>query len=113
MIVRALIVLFALLQLATARADEPDPLDVLTAVRPARERWLSCAGTQAARLARTQKSVELVADMAINRCTRAEKQVARILRKELGPARASRVLEAVRIQDRASLIRALESRRRD
>ena len=113
MIVRTLIVLVAFLHLATARADEPDALAVLTAVGPARERWLRCAGTQAAQLAPTQKSVELVADMAINRCTRAEKQVARILRKELGPARARRVLDAVRIQDRASLIRALESRRRD
>ena len=113
MIVRALIVLVAFLQLATALADEPDPLDVLKAVRSARERWLSCAGTQAAKLARTQKPVELIADMAVQRCTRAEKHVARILRKELGPVRARRVLDAVRLKDRASLIRALESRRRD
>ena len=113
MIVRALLVLVALLQLATARADEPDPLDVLMAVRPARERWLSCAGTKAAQLARTQKDAELIADIAIQRCRRAEEPVARILRKELGPVRAKRVLDAVRIQDRTTIMRALESRRRD
>jgi len=112
-VVRALIVVFTFLQLANARADEPDPLDVLTRVRPARERWLSCAGVQAAQLARTQKPVELIADMAVQRCRRAEKELARILSKELGPVRARRVLDAVKIQDRTSLIRALESRRRD
>ena len=114
MIVRALVVLVAtLLQVTTAGADEPDPLEVLAAVRAARERWLSCARSKAAQLARTQKAAELVADIAIQRCRRAEEPVARILRKELGPVRAKRVLDAVRVQDRTSLIRALESRRRD
>ena len=114
MIVRALIVLgVMLLQVTTAGADEPDPLEVLAAVRPARERWLSCAGSKAAQLARTQKDAELIADIAIQRCRRVEEPVARILRKELGPVRAKRVLDAVRIQDRTTIMRALESRRRD
>ena len=114
MIIRALIILVVtLLQVTTAGADEPDPLEVLAAVRPARERWLSCAGSKAAQLARTQKDAELIADIAIQRCRRAEEPVVPILCKELGPVRAKRVLDAVRFQDRTSLIRALESRRRD
>jgi hypothetical protein len=112
-IVRLLFVLLAVLQSATAHADEPDPMAILQRVSPARDRWLRCLGTQARLLAATGRSPESIADAALKRCSPAEGPVMKIMRQELGAERAKRVLDALRLQDRSSLIRAIEHRRRD
>ena len=113
MIGRVLLVLFALVPGTVARADEPDPRDILQRVGPARDKWLTCLGTQARLLAPTGRSAESIADAAQKRCSPAEAPVMQIMREELGAERAKRVLDAVRLQDHSSLIRAIEIRRRD
>jgi hypothetical protein len=112
-ILRVLFVLLAIVQSAVVRADEPDPIAVIQRVSPARDRWLACLATQARLLASTGRSPESIADAALKRCSPAEGPVMKIMRQELGAERAKRVLDAVRLQDRSSLIRAIEHRRRD
>ena len=114
MLVRLLLlVLLALLQSAVARADEPDPIEILLRLRPARDQWLTCLARQARLLAPSGRSAESIADAALQRCSPAEAAVRKIMRDELGAERAKRVLAAVRLQDRSSLIRAIEIRRGD
>ena len=105
---RVLFVLAALLAVTPAVADEPDPLEVLARLKPAREQWLKCAAGEARRLLATAQPAARVAETAIARCRRREQPVVRVLRAELGAPSAARVIGLLRAQDRANLVRVIE-----
>src|SRR5688572_22616181 len=123
----AIILAFALLTSASARADAPkppaipkppspqiqtpSPAALPTDVQQLRGQWMQCTAAAAKVDLRSSRPAEAVADAALQRCTAQEQPLARALNRQLGKGGADRVLERVRETDRSNLIRAIEQLR--
>ncbi len=122
----AIVLAFALLTSASARADAPkppaipkpsspqvqipSPAALPTDVQQLRDQWMQCTAAAKADL-RSSRPAEAVADAALLRCKAQEQPLARALNRQLGKEGADRVLEQVREMDRSNLIRAIEQLR--
>ena len=123
----AIVLAFALLTSASARADaprppvipkprppemkEPSPAALPTDVQQLRDEWMQCTAAAAKADLRSSRPAEAVADSAVQRCKAQEQPLARALNRQLGKDGADRVLEQVRETDRSNLIRAIEQLR--
>jgi hypothetical protein len=123
----AIVLAFALLTSASARADAPrppvfpklpspkvetpSPAALPTDVQQLRDRWMQCTAAAAKADVRSSRPTEAVADAALQRCKEQEQPLARALNRQLGNEGANRVLEQVRETDRSNLIRAIEQLR--
>jgi hypothetical protein len=110
MIARIVAVLIFVLP-SVAFADQPDPLLMLGRLQPAHDRWLRCAAAHAKEFLGTRESADVIAEAAFKHCHRQERTLRQALQRELGKSSVLRVLEAVRSQDRSSLIEAIENLR--
>src|SRR5215210_5400 len=123
----AIILAFALLASASARADAPKPPAIPKPASPQvqtpspvalpidvqqlRDQWMQCTAAAAKADLRSSRPAEAVADAALQRCKAQEQPLARALNQQLGHDGADRVLEQVREADRSNLIRAIEQLR--
>jgi hypothetical protein len=123
----AIILAFALLTSASARADAPKPPAIPKPPSPQvqtpspaalpidvqqlRDQWMQCTAAAAKADLRSSRPAEAVADAALQRCKAQEQPLARALNQQLGHDGADRVLEQVRETDRSNLIRAIEQLR--
>ena len=123
----AIVLAFALLTSASARADaprppvipkprppemkEPSPAALPADVQQLRDQWMQCTAAAAKPDLRSSRPAEAVADAALQRCKAQEQPLARALNQQLGHDGADRVLEQVRETDRSNLIRAIEQLR--
>ncbi len=123
----AIVLAFALLTSASARADaprppvipklrppevqEPSPAALPTDVQQLRDQWMQCSAAAAKADLRSSRPAEAVGDAALLRCKAQEQPLARALNRQLGKDGADRVLEQVRETDRSNLIRAIEQLR--
>jgi hypothetical protein len=93
------------------KAETPVPAALPIDVQQLRDQWMQCTAAAAKADLRSSRPAEAVADSAVQRCKAQEQPLARALNRQLGKDGADRVLEQVRETDRSNLIRAIEQLR--
>jgi hypothetical protein len=93
------------------KAETPVPAALPIDVQQLRDQWMQCTAAAAKADLRSSHPAEAVADSAVQRCKAQEQPLARALNRQLGKDGADRVLEQVRETDRSNLIRAIEQLR--